>query len=348
MRLACLAALAPLVACATRAPAPAAGAVVLHQDGDPGLSGELVRAGPTLDRLSHHPADLVVFYGGEEKGSLEPCGCPDQPRGGLARQAAYISAARAASPDTPSLVVNGGYWLLDARSLDGSPRADTLAHNRWMTSALQQLGADALNVAIHDLGALSIGDRMPDLPLVSAHIEGPGVLPWVISEQGGLRVGVTGVTTGSTAYHQLPGYELGHPTRDTRATLARLRPQVDVIVLLAFGDAAPARAMAEAGLVDVVIDTNRHRERSPPMRIGDAVWVRSFAGTERLGELRLDLDLDPDRRRVSGAIDRKIELDPDMADEPDMAALISAARDDIEAAQRAAFGEVIRAGSPAR
>ncbi len=346
MRLACLAALVPLVACASRAPSPAAGALVLQQSGDPGLSGELVHAGSTLDRLSNQPADLVVFYGGEEKGSLEPCGCPDQPRGGLARQAAYILAARAAAPDTPTLVVNGGYWLLDARSLDGSPRADTLAHNRWMTTALQQLGVDALNVGIHDLGALSMGERVPDLPLVSAHIEGPGVLPWVRIEQGGLRVGVTGVTTGSTAYHQQPGYDLGHPTRDTRATLERLRPEVDVLILLAFGDAGPARSMAEAGLVDVVIDTNRHRERSPPMRIGDAVWVRSFAGTERLGELRIGLG--PDGRRVATAVDRKIELDPEMSDEPDMAALISAARHDIEAAQRAAFGEVIRAGAPAR
>ena len=342
MRLACFVALAPLVACASRAPAPSPAVLLL--EGDPGLLGELAHAGPAAARTSADAADLVVFYGGEEKGSLEPCGCPDQPRGGLARQAAYIAAARSAAPDTPSLVVNGGYWLLDARSLDGSPRADTVAHNRWMTQAQQQLGADALNVGVHDLAALSMGETVPDLPLVSGHIEGPGLRPWVTIDRGGLVVGVTGVTAGSTAYHQLPGYQIGHPVRDTRATLEQLRPQVDLVILLAFGDPAPARAMAEAGLVDVVIDTNRHRERSAPMRIGQAVWVRSYAGTERLGELRLTLR----DGEVLGATDRKIELDPEVEDEPDMAHLIRAARDDIEAAQRAAFGEVIRGGGAAR
>ena len=324
---------------APRAPAPAQ---VLRQAGDPGLRSEVVLGGPLEDRLSSEPADLVVFFGGEEKGSLEACGCPGRPLGGVALQAAYITAAAAAAPDTPMVTVNGGYWLDDARSLDGSPRPDALARNRWMAAGLQQLGADALNVGTNDVGALAMSETPPELPMVSAHVTGPGIAPWRVVEVGGLRVGITGLTAAGGTFHDRPGYTFGHPVLDATAALDALREQVDLVVLLAYAEPAAARAHALAGRVDVVIDTNRHRERYPPIRVGEAIWVRSHMGTERLGELRLTLG----EGGVVGAVERKIALDPELAPAPDLAVIEAAARDEVQAAQRAAFGEVIREGGP--
>ncbi len=303
-----------------------------------GLASELAVSGPAESRVATDaPADLVIFYGGEEKGSLEPCGCPHRPRGGVARFARYVDAARQAEPALPSLVVNGGYWLEDAMDLDGSARADVPVLNGWMVQGLQQLGVDALNVGYNDVAGLVSLGALPDLPLVSANVVGPGIQSHISKDLGGRRVAVTGITAQGLTFLPTPGYQVGQPEGDAHGVLEGLRANHDLVVLLAFGAPEAARAHAEAGLVDVVIDTNLHRERYAPIWVGDAVWVRSHYGSMRLGELRLGMKAEGG----TTALDRKVDLDPDLGEDAALIALTRAARVDINAVQQAAFGEVI-------
>ena len=108
------------------------------------------------DRISPvDKASLVIYYSAEQQGDLGPCGCPNRPRGGLARMASYMDASRAIQPTPEGIVVNSGYWLEDAVGLDGKPRADVPTLNRWMTEGQTALGVDALNLSPHDMAGLS-------------------------------------------------------------------------------------------------------------------------------------------------------------------------------------------------
>jgi len=307
------------------------------------LRGELVFDGPLQERLAPPDgAELVVLYGGEEKGSLETCGCPTRPRGSVARQAAYASAVRAAQPSVPVVQVNGGYWLEDAMSLDGTTRADVPVLNRWMVAGLLDLGPSALNVGYNDMaGITSLGGpevvAAEGLPLVSANLRGPGVAPYQRVDLDGLTVGITGISAPGVTFLPTPGFEVQAPVSAGKDVLGELRDTVDVVILLAYGAPDAARKLAETGLVDVVVDTNLHRERSNPFRVGEAVWVRSHFQTMRLGELRLDLDLEGPGPRVAGALDRKVDLDRGVPDHPNAATIRDAARVEIAAAQKALF-----------
>lgn len=318
--------------CARPAPPPITSITSVSEDG---LPSEIVVEGPLAERVRSDDAELVLFYGGEERGSLEPCGCPTRPRGGLARQAAYIRASRAANPEAGQLVLNGGYWLEDAVGITGAPRADTPVMNRWMVSGLSALGASALNVGYPDMAGLASLKQRPSLPLVSANISGEGIAASRTVVAGGLRVGVTGISTpGSLAVSPPPGFAVTDPARSGREVLSALREEVDLTVLLSYQSPEAARRLARAGLADVVIDVGQHRERYAPIRVGEAIWVRSHYQTMRLGELRLWVS----EGSITEVLDRKIDLDAEVPSSPEVEAVVRSARAALDVVQRELYG----------
>lgn len=325
-------------ACAVHA--PEVSPVALPLVSEAGLDAEIVVEGSLSSRVrSGDGASLVLYYGGEERGSLEPCGCSDTPRGGLSRAAAYIKAAREANPEADHIVLNGGYWLEDAVSLDGQVRLDTQVRNRWMAAGLLALGVDALNLGLPDLMAWPSLADVPDraaLPVVSANLQVPGgVTHRLIQTAGGRTVAITGISAPGSVSVPLPaGMVALEPVRAARPVLEGLRAQADVVVLLAYQSPEAAKRLASSGLVDVIIDTDRHRERWPPFWQEGAVWVRSHEQTQRIGELRLHLDAEG---KIVRAMDRKVDLDPSLPLDPGLSVITEAARQEIAATERAIF-----------
>ena len=326
-----------LLACAPKAPREARVLQTRSASEGGALNALLVVEGALENRVvAGDSADLVIFYGGEERGSLEPCGCPKRPRGGMPRLVAYVEASRTANPGQTDLLVNGGYWLEDAMGLDGNTRPDTPVMNRWMIAGIQQAGFGALNVTFNDAAGITSvledgGDI--DLPIVSANVTGPGVVPYRIIETNGLKVGITGITRPGLTFQQTPGFTTVEPGRAASDVLEDLAEQVDVVVLLAYQSPEVAQRLAKKGLVDVVIDTNLHREFSAPFRVGDAVWVRSHIQTMRLGELRLGIT----DGRVTWAMDRKIDLDDEIPSSRDSMLLVEIAREELDTIQREVY-----------
>ena len=305
-----------------------------HETGN-AYAAELAVSGPLAQRLSAWPADLVVLYAGEHRGSLQTCGCPKRPRGSLARLATWNDAV---SQRDPSVRTHAGYFLEDAVGFDGVERADVSLGNRYMAQGLALGAWDALNVGFVDLPGLAhLDPALRDaLPLVSANVTGPGVRPYVIVERGGRNVGITGITRPGVTLSEPAGYRIAEPVAAAGPVLHELAGKVDVIVLLSYQAETWAQRLAQAHPeVDVVVDANLHRDAFPPATVGHAAWVRASYETMRAGELRLDLDA---RNAVVGARDRKIDLDPDMPDRPDLAALQREARAAMDVEQQRIFG----------
>ncbi len=234
----------------------------------------------------------------------------------IPRLQAYLEASVQANPDTPWLLLNAGYFLEDAIGLGGQLREDVPLINRWMVRGLdQQASWSAISPAYTDLpGIVELGEEFPALPLVSANVRarGPGVPPiepWVALPAGEFEVGVTGITAPGVAFVPTPQYAVEPPIPAVEAVLEDMKGRVDIIVLLAFQAIDEARNLAENHPeITVVIDAYHHHESVPPFTVGDAIWVKSHHQTQRLGELRLWIE---DGKLVR-ALDRKVELDPDI------------------------------------
>lgn len=278
-----------LLACTPKAPPSVA---TVHPS--PQRLAELVSGGSLEQRLSDEEADLVLLYGGEQRGRTGPCGCPTNPRGGLARTASYVDAVRGRDP---TVLVLGGYQLEDPRGLEDP--TGVVAGNLVLLEALERLRPDAANITHKEWP----WPRPADFA-VSANIEGlPGARTVQVGE---LTVAIVGITSRGPALHPA----IGSPMQGLEALQAL---DADLHVLLAYDAREEARAIAEAfPQLDVVVDTAHHQGFFEPAMVGDTLWVRSSYETQRLGELRLQ------REGEGWALvrDRKVDLDADIPDAP--------------------------------
>lgn len=298
------------------------------------VATEWATSGPLRERISHAPADLVLFHIAEQRGSLDTCGCPRRPRGSLGRFAGWVEAARGASP-APEVVLNTGYWLVDAVDYAGQTRPDAEEMNTWMAHGLDLAGFDAINVSGHDMLGLASLDPTIPLPLVSAQISGPGVAKWVVVERAGVRVGVTGVTA-EVATMAAPGPYKMAPISEVAPVLRELATVADVVVLLAWNvEAELPTLLKSASGVDIVVQSGLFTEGPQGKSAYGAVWTTSVFQGVQAGELRLDLD----GGEVIGALDRRVDLDDMVPPRRDVDLLMVDAKRAIDAIQRAAYGE---------
>lgn len=293
------------------------------------LRSELLIEGGLSQRLSSEAADLVVIYGGEQKGSMDTCGCPRRPRGSLPRLGAYVEAIERS--DVPMVLVNPGYWLEDAQGFDGAQRADIAAMDRWMIQGMKALPWSGINLAPQDLAALvAVQEEAKGLPLLSANAQ--GAPPYQIIEVGGYKVGITGIA-GPVPTLTDPLYKLQDPA-GAGPVIEELSQKADVVILLSYQASDAAKRLAERyPSIDVVVDAAGHRDYFQPVVVGHAVWVYSHYQTMRLGELRLRLQ----EGAVIGALDRQIDLDSMMPEQPKLATMLRQAKTEIDALQQQLF-----------
>lgn len=304
------------------------------------FSREMVDDPRLEDRLVQDDADLVVYYGSEHRGTMETCGCPGETHGSLPRLQGWIEASRAANPGIPTLTLHGGWFLEDSIGAGGGLRQDVPTMNRWMMVGLAAMSWDAINVAWPDLPGLeNLGTPFPELPLTSANVSGPvdlpRIQPFLKVERAGMRVGIVGITAKGTSFLADPRYKVKDPVASAERVLQDLEGQVDWVVLLAYDAVDASRTLARAHpQIRLVVDAWQHRESVDPFLVNQALWVRSWYETWRVGELRLWMD----GGSITRALDRKVDLDPVIPDDPEVQAIRSRAGAEIRAIQKEMYG----------
>jgi 2',3'-cyclic-nucleotide 2'-phosphodiesterase (5'-nucleotidase family) len=209
-----------------------------------------------------------------------------------------------------------------------------------MARAIAAQDWDALNLTFNDLpGWWAMDDDAPELPVVSANLSAKNPQQdwprWRRIDRGDLKIGVVGVSNAGVSFIATPEFVTGPIIEAATAAIQEAAKETDLLVLMAYQAPAEAKALAmQHPEIDVVIDTYKHREISKPFVVGEAIWVKADYQTQRLGELRLWIE----DGEIVRALDRKIDLDPDVPDEPVMRRLMLDARKAVAAKQREVFG----------
>lgn len=305
-----------------------------------GLTHEVITSGSVADRQSAQNADLAIFYAGEHQGNMETCGCPKRPRGSLPRLVSQIKGHTERHPNTASLLVHGGWWLSDAMGTDGEIRADVPVMNKHLIDGLESASFDAVNVAYLDLPGLN--GKTPPKWAVSANVkpttaDQPAIAPSLRIKKNNLVIGVTGITKVDQSFSPNPAFRIEDPVKSAVNVLNELKKSADILVLLTYDTPDEIkRIVAEVPELDVIIDTRQNRIETPPIQIGDSIWVKSHYQTMRLGELRLQVGDKKQTARL--VVDRKIDLDSEIPDDPSLNELMNNARAEINAIQSTLFG----------
>jgi hypothetical protein len=174
----------------------------------------------------------AIYFGGDELGYLEPCGCTRPQLGGLERKGTTVAGA---------VLLEGGN-LVDRPGRLAELKVETFL------LALSEIGCRAMNVGEHDLALgidyLKSAAGLASFPLVSANVLAggrPAFAPFADFEAGGERFRVIGALDPALA----PGEEVGDPEAAVRAALAGMPAGTRAVLLFCGAEPAAAR-LAEA------------------------------------------------------------------------------------------------------
>lgn len=246
------------------------------------LQGRVGAGTEALARLTR----LVIVHTNDHHGQVIPFKDAGTGRrlGGLAARATVVKRIRAEARRTNAQVL-----VLDAGDVNtGVPESDLLDAIPDL-EAMNAIGYHAMAVGNHEfdrgLKVLERQSRIARFPFLSANVllEGTGeplFTPSVVLEKGGLRVGILGLTTESTAYISLPENRAGlrfEPALEAAAReVPRLRARCDVLIALThlgyypdgnFGTSTPGDVNLVRAVkgIDVVIGGHTHTPLPAPV-----------------------------------------------------------------------------------
>lgn len=185
---------------------------------------------------------------------------PKAPRGGLARLATLAREIKRAQPAT--LLVFGGDTL--------SPSIESgLFQGKQMIAAWNAVGIDLAVPGNHefDFGEIAFRAALADsaFPWLAANLHAatplPKVVPGVLRELGGVKLGFVGLLTPDTATLSKPGPGLRFEELEValRREAAALKAQGAVaIVALTHNNLDEDRRLAATGLVDLILGGHEH------------------------------------------------------------------------------------------
>ena len=262
------------------------------------------------------PRRLVLLLTGDNQGEIAPCGCKQEPQGGLARRKTAIDAERARG--LPVVLLDAGNALFRepvARELAAvAPRAELVLEQ------MEAQGTVAMAVGQRDVSQglaylqKATRARSKKLKLLSANlVDKAGKAPFAASmvvEAGGLKVGVVGVSPEGPMPGE-PSLKGRPPIEAALAEARKLRKakKPDVVVVLA---AVPYQeAVKLAILAGDAVDFVAQSNDAKGIGIGELVGSHAavFPTGERGRQLtRLELSVDGPGPSVDlGQVSRKRE-----------------------------------------
>lgn len=234
--------------------------------------------------------------------------------------------------------------------------ADVMTKNKWVVKGYGQFLADAANISYSDLPFLTelfkkegYDKRVEEMPfmekLVSANLQPTDDLhrppaPYVIREvtlkRGAsgkkIRVGITGFTdlrlgTSGAKENVYAGYQINDPFEAAKKIIPELKQKADIIIALVYMDQVMAQRIAtENPDIDTVVGAKQISNKEEPQHFNRATIVYSFNQTKYLGELRYYLGGDG---KIENQVQRFIELDNKIPDDPQAAETVTAAHQEF-------------------
>ena len=241
---------------------------------------------------------------------------------------------------------------------------ETRTRNEWILRGFELLDPGALNVSHRDIGFLatlmeekahaSAAKRFPVLGrFVSANVVpldarvrpfAPYVVREVAAKRIGdrpLRIGVIGLTEvpsglgGPRAKIDVGGYTLVDPLAAAARLVPELRERVDIVVVLAYLDREAAKRLgASVPGIDLILTARAAPTVGRVEEAGGAIVAFASHETKSLTEVRLYKSEGAKAGTIAGFIQRSVQLDSIVADDPAAFRLAAEARAAIAAAGR--------------
>jgi 5'-nucleotidase len=223
------------------------------------------------------------------------------------RIASYIEQTRqSVSPDKLLLVDSGDF--LDRARLETEG-----THGVANRTMLETIGYDAVLIGNNEglsysTEELDILFRDMSIPVVCANMtlresrQCPSwMVPTLILEKSGIRIGLIGLTAPFNDYYELLGWNAADPMDTVKLEVERLRREVDVIIVLShLGLRQDERIAASVEGIDLILGGHTHHLLEVPLLIeGTAIAAAGKFGSH-IGHLELTFEAGKKLVKISG------------------------------------------------
>jgi hypothetical protein len=264
------------------------------------------------------PTSLAIVFSSDLRGYLEPCGCTQQRWGGVARLMGSVKGM----DDKARLLVDVGDMTAGAQHWQQVNLEHYLSALGQMKCAAANLGAN--EIAMSADAIRQVRSQSP-VPLVSANVcdAATGQLlaepcRHVMIEN--LRVTVVGVVVPIPNHALGPGVSVADVDESLGRLLPRLRPDADLIVLLAAAEEAQMKRLAQAHPeVDVILGGRVMQASKQVEMIGSCRMAAMADKGQMLG--RMDVDITAEGQPAAATC-RMIVLDNDVPEDASMLDLV--------------------------
>ncbi|MDQ1910056.1 bifunctional UDP-sugar hydrolase/5'-nucleotidase [Paenibacillus sp. GD4] len=182
-------------------------------------------------------------------------------------------------PETEGTEGLANIAVLNATGYD----AVTLGNNEGLTfsrSMLAKLYAEAqFHIVASNLPETATGE-LPEW-----------ALPYQILTKSGIRIGLIGVTAYFTEYYRLLGWDIQEPLQVTEQLVRKLRPEVDVLIVMShLGLRLDERMAQEIPGIDVILGGHTHHLLEEAQRMNQALVCATGKFGQYIGVVDLELD----------------------------------------------------------
>ncbi len=287
---------------------------------------------------SARAAEFVILYTAETHAMIYPCNCPLEPDGGIARRSTLIKQHRSENPRT--LVLDAGSFFAGGL-MDEYTQNSELDMRRTLIQlkAMEMMGYDAVNLESDEFNFgrdfLEKNIKKTKIPFLSCNVKSALLKPYIIKEIGGLKFGITGVTSPAAAV-KAAGLEFAEPEEALRKTLAQMKKEgADVIVLLSqLGEKHNTGLIQKIGGIDIIIDSHGNNKDDLFAKTGSTLIVKTSWQGRQLGRLTLDIE----NKKIVNYKTHLLQLSDKVKDEPAIAAILPRCFSDLNCKKGASTG----------
>jgi len=287
--------------------------------------------------------EITVVLTGDTHAMLYHCNCPREPDGGLSRRATLLKELRKVSPDL--LLLDSGR-LFAGGLLDENTQNTQLDILRTQAniSAMGLMGYDAVNLAEDEFNFgwefLEKQILEKKVPFVSSNLESKNVLPFVVKDIPGLKIGIIGLTNLSVR-NKISNNLLADPNLAVKNTVLRLRQlNTDIIIVLSSLSESEDAQLLKSGGIDILI-SGRNRSQSEPLtKIDDAYVSRPFWQGRKIVKLVFTVE----GRKIISCQSEEIRVSDKYVDDREVASVVPRCFSDNNCQQEGSVGVCLDAG----
>ena len=233
--------------------------------------------------------EVTIFYTGETRSMLYPCNCPKEPDGGVARRASLIKQLRKENPDM--LLLDAGSFFAGG-VMDEYKQNPDLDKERTLVNlkSMELMQYDAVAVGGEELNFgkdfLSENLKKTKLNFLSCNLKAENIIPYVIKEIAGIKVGIIGVTSLS-AMKDATGLTFIEPNIALRKAVDELKKGgAKIIVLVSqLGESEDLVLIGQIPGIDVlIVGSNRIKEETF-VKAANTLILRPALQGRRLGKV---------------------------------------------------------------